>query len=385
MDFTLTEEQKMLVQSAEQFAKKDSPVERFRKLRADERGWEPAMWQKMGELGWLGIPFPEEVGGFGGSLEDAALVVEQLGRALVPEPYIASVILAGRTISDIGTDAQKEKYLAPLIEGKVSLALAYSEEDNRYELNEVHTSARASGDGYVLSGKKVWVLNGHAADFIIVSARTSGGATDKDGITLFVVDVKAPGVSRMTVPGHDGQKYGHVVLKDVKIGKDAVLGQSGKGLAALEHAVDRGAAMSVAEGLGHVRECLARTVDYMKVRVQFGVPIGSFQALQHRAADMFTEVQLLQSMTILASLKADDANEVERKKGVSAAKVALAQGGWYVTKQAIQLHGGIGCTDEQDVGLFFKRMHALNHLFGDEAWHLKRYSSLEGFEEKGTK
>ena len=380
MDFSLTEEQKMLVQSAEQFAKKDSPLTRFRRLRAGETGWEKALWRKMGELGWLGIPFPESTGGFGGGLLEAGLVIQELGRALVPEPYLASVILSGMALAESGSKALQDKYLAPMIEGKISLALAYAEKESRFFPNVVATRAEAQGFEFILTGEKTWVLNGHAADALIVAARTSGKVEDEGGITLFVVDASAKGLLRKGVATHDGSHVGLVRLKGVSVSKDAAVGEVGKGLSILERALDRGAAMACCEGLGIIRECLSRTVDYLKVRQQFGVPIGSFQALQHRAADMFIEAQLAHSMAILASLKGADESDTERRRAVSAAKVQLAQSGWYVVRQAIQLHGGIGCTDEQDVGLFFKRMVVLNHLFGDEDYHLQRYSSLPGFE-----
>ncbi len=380
MDFRLTEEQKMLVQSAEQFAKKDSPVTRFRQLRASPPGWDKALWRKMGELGWLAIPFSQDIGGFGGSLLEVSIVAEQLGRSLVPEPFLASVVLAGMTLSEAGTKEQVEKFLVPMMEGKTSLALAYAEKESRFDPNEITLAAKASGGDYVLDGEKVWVLNGHAADHVLVAARTSGSHSDKKGITLFLVDGSASGLTRTAVHGMDGQHTGLLKFKGVKVGKDRIIGKADEGLSLLEKALDRGAAIACAEGLGLIRECLQRTVEYLKVRVQFGTPIGSFQALQHRAADMFVETQLAHSMTILAALKGDDPDETERKRAVSAAKVQLAESGWFVTKQAIQLHGGIGCTDEQDVGLFFKRMHALNTLFGDKDWHLGRYSSLPGFE-----
>ncbi len=380
MDFSLTEEQKMLVQSAEQFAKKDSPLARFRKLRQDPAGWEKSLWKKMGELGWLGIPFPESAGGFGGGLLEAGLVIQELGRALVPEPYLASVILAGMTLAESGSKALQDQYLSPMIEGKISLALAYAEKESRFSANIVAAKAEAKGSDYVLTGEKTWVLNGHAADALIVAARTSGKTEDLDGITLFVVDASAKGLSRKSIATHDGNRAGLVQLKGVSVSKGSVVGEVGKGLPILERALDRGAAMACCEGSGIIRECLSRTVEYLKIRQQFGVPIGSFQALQHRAADMFIEAQLAQSAAILASLRGADEGDVERRRAVSAAKVQLVQSGWYVAKQAIQLHGGIGCTDEQDVGLFFKRMVVLNHLFGDEEHHLQRYSGLPGFE-----
>ena len=382
MHFDLTDEQKMLGQTAESFAKKDSPVERFRKMREHETGWEKSMWEKIGgELGLTAIPFPEDLGGIGGGLVELYTVAVALGSSLVPEPFLQSIAVCGMAISQSGTDAQKESVLAPVIEGKASLALAYAEDASRYDPALVAMEAKASGSDYVLSGEKAWVENGHAADTVIVAARTAGKAGDESGITLFLVPGDAAGLSRKAVSTMDGFKRGHLTFKDVKVPASAILGEKDKGFAILERALDRGAAMAVAEGLGMAREAMTRTIEYMKVRVQFGVPIGSFQALQHRAADMFIEAQLLHSMAILAAIEGDSEDRDTRRKAVSQAKVQLAKSGWFITSQAIQLHGGIGCTDEQDVGLFFKRMHALNHSYGDQDYHLDRIAGLPDFEE----
>lgn len=378
MDFELTEEQRLLVGAAKQFAKKTSPVSRFRKLRASAPGWEREVWRVMGEeLGWLALPLPEAAGGLGGSLVDVMLLVEQLGRSLVPEPYLSSVILAGMTVAEAGTPEQVQALLTPLAAGRTSLAFAYAERDGRYHPGWVGTRAERDGSDFVLSGEKVWVLDGDAADHLIVSARTAGGPGDEEGITLFVVPGDASGLARSAVHGMDGRYTGLVRLDRVRAGTDAVLGGVDQGLAILSRALDRAAAISVAEGLGIAKELLSRTVDYLKTRKQFGVPIGSFQALQHRAAEMHIETEMLGSMAILAALKAGESDESERVQAVSAAKVQLADSGWFVSKEAIQLHGGIGCTDELDVGLFFKRMRVLNALFGDREHHLGRLAARD--------
>lgn len=382
MHFDLTDEQKMLGQTAESFAKKDSPVERFRKMRETETGWDKAMWEKIGsELGLTAIPFPEELGGIGGGLVDLFTVVTPLGSSLVPEPFVTSIAVCGMAISQSGTNEQKEQILAPVIEGKASLALAYAEKDSRYNPALIAAEAKESGGEFTLSGTKVWVDNGHAADTLIVAARTSGKAGDESGITLFLVPGDAAGLSRKAVSTMDGFKRGLVTLENVKVPVSAVLGEKDKGFAILERALDRGAAMAVAEGLGMARTAMMTTIEYLKVRVQFNVPIGSFQALQHRAADMFIEAQLLHSMAILAAIEGDNEDRDVRRKAVSQAKVQLEKSGWFITSEAIQLHGGIGCTDEQDVGLFFKRMHALNHMYGDIDYHLDRLAGLSDFEE----
>jgi alkylation response protein AidB-like acyl-CoA dehydrogenase len=379
MNFDLSEEQQMMVDQAEKFVQNDSPVERFRKLRDTERGWDTDMWSRMGELGWLGIAFPEEQGGFGGRFVDMALVIEQLGRGLVPEPYIASVVLGGGLVSRLGSEAQVETFLAPMIEGRRSLALAYVERQSRYDLGDCLTRAERQGDGWLLTGEKVWVLNGHAAEQIVVAARTSGGQLDRDGISLFVVDGDGPGVERLRVHGMDGQSSAVLRLEGAAVSGDRLLGPEGGGLPHLEWAIDRGAAAACAEGQGAIQELFDRTVAYLQQREQFGVRIDSFQALQHRAADMFAETELCKSTMILAAIQADSEDTEERKAEVSAAKVQLGHGGWFVQENAIQLFGGIGVTDEQDEGLFFKRLRVLQGLFGDSDHHVDRFQQLAGF------
>ncbi len=376
MNFDLTDEQKLLLDTVSSFVKKQSPVSRHRALRDDATGWSREVWQKMGEYGWLGLTLPEEVGGLGGSFADVALILEQLGTALAPEPFLPSLV-AALPIVRLGTPEQQQAYLAPFVEGRTSLALAFAETKSRYDVSDVETKAVKSGDGYRLDGSKRWVLNGHAADTIVVSARTGKGTPA--GISLFVLDRDTPGLTIQPVKTMDGHHAAMITLDAVKIGKDRLLGAEGSATAALEEAMDLGAAAACAEGAGITRTVLEMTTDYLRTREQFSVKIGSFQALQHRAVDMFVEVELCKSTAILAAIKVDDPDVVERKGAVSAAKVQLAVGGRFVTQQAIQLHGGIGVTDEHDVGLYFKRMHVLNALFGDEEHHVHRYAHLPSF------
>ncbi len=379
MNFALSKQQQMIVDSVATFVRDDSPVERFRELRSSERGWDSAVWRKMGDYGWLGIAFPEEHGGIDGSFVDMALILEQLGRSLVPEPYIPSVVLAGGLVERLGSADQKRDLLQPMLAGETSLALAYVERQSRYQVADCLTRAEATGEGFRLSGEKVWVLNGHAADTLIVSARTSGDQLDRAGVSLFTIDPNTTGVRRVAVPGMDGQRTAIVTLDGVIVGGDALLGPLGGAVEHLEWAVDRGAAAACAEGQGELRELLGRTLEYLKQREQFGVKIGSFQALQHRAAEMFAEVELCKGAMLLAAIKADAEDDNERRAEISAAKVQLADGGWFVQENAIQLHGGIGITDEQDVGLFFKRLRVLASLFGDADYHVDRYQELPAF------
>ncbi len=242
MNFDLTEEQQILVDSVAKFVENDSNTERFRKLRETERGWDTEMWERMGEMGWLSVPYPEEQGGFGGTFVDLALILEQLGRGLVPEPIIPSVVLAGGLISRVGSEAQIEQFLAPMIEGKTSLALAYAERQSRYDLSDCLTTAEKSGSGWVLRGQKVWVLNGHAADQIVVVARTSGSQLDRQGLSLFIVDAGTPGLSATAVAGMDGQRSALLDLDGVEVAEDRLLGALGEAHHHLEWAIDRGAA-----------------------------------------------------------------------------------------------------------------------------------------------
>ena len=381
MNFDLSDEQQMVVDTVSKFVSQDSPVTRFRKLRETDATWEKSVWQEMGEYGWLGVSFPEEQGGFGGSFLDSALILEQFGRGLVPEPYIPSVVLAGGLLSRLGTDEQRESFLAPMIEGQSTLALAYSERQSRYSPNDCLTSATSGSDGsYVLSGSKTWVLNGHAAEHIIVAARTSGDQLDEDGITFFIVDGNADGLSKTHAKGMDGQTTALVTLDGVTVGADCVLGDVGGAHAHLEWAIDRGAAAACAEGQGCISELFERTVEYLKQREQFDVPIGSFQALQHRAVDMFAETELCRSTMLLAAIQVDQEDVELRKAEVSAAKAQLTRGGWFVQENSIQLFGGIGVTDEQDEGLFFKRLRVLQGVFGDADYHTERFQNLDRFD-----
>ncbi len=378
MDFELSDDQKMLVDTVQSFVKKDSPVERFRKLRASELGWDKAVWKQMGELGWLGVMFPEGVGGAGMTFQEAGLILEQFGTTLVPEPYVP-LVAAGATLLAAGAPDQQEEFLAPALAGDQSLALATAEANSRHDPLVVATRADKSGAGYKLSGSKRFVLNGHAADHIVVSARTGGAEGDRDGISLFVVDPGMKGVRVQKVEQMDGHKSAMIALDGVELGKERLLGAEGQAAPTLEKALDLGAAAVCCEGSGAMQSVLAMTRDYLTQRKQFGVAIGTFQALQHRAVDMFVETELAKGTAIMAMIKADDPDAAERMRAISAAKIQLWVGGGFVTRQGIQLHGGIGVTDEHDVGLYFKRVHILSTLFGDEQYHTNRFASLPSF------
>ena len=379
MDFSLSKEQEMIVESVKGFVKDEANVERFRELRTTEQVWDPKTWEQMGDYGWLGITFPEKFGGIDGSFVDLALILEQLGRGLSPEPIIASVVLAGELILREGSDEQQESLLPPMIDGKTSYAFAHTERQSRYNPVDVKTSATQEGDDYVLEGEKVWVLNGHAAEKIVVSARTSGDQLDDQGISLFVVDADAEGIERKVVHGMDGHRTAFVTLSGVRVPAANRLGAEGGAAASIRWVLDRAAAAACAEAQGCLQELFERTVQYLKEREQFGKKIGSFQALQHNAADMFAETELCRGTMILAAIRADENDRNVREADVSAAKAQLGTGGWFVQENAIQLHGGVAITDEYDVGLFFKRVRVLQGLFGDVDYHADRFQSLQGF------
>lgn len=374
MDFEITPEQKLLAETVATFVKQRSPVARFRKLRAAHAPWDPEIWAHMGELGWLSVPFPEEVGGFGGGMVEVSIILEGLGRALAPEPYLASVVLAGLALARAGSPEQHERWLAPMIEGRTALALAFAERGSRHHAHAPATSAARDGGGWRLTGEKEFVLGGHQAHGFVVTASTP------DGLALFMVDPDHPGVERQPLRTIDGQGAARLVLRGAVVGEDQRLGEPGDAATAvLERVLDLGAAAACAEGVGVAQAMLDMTVAHLKERRQFGVPIGSFQVLQHRAVDMFVEVQLLRSMSVLATVNADASDDALRRRSVSAAKAKLGTAGRFVSQQAIQLHGGIGITDEHDIGLYFKRMLALNAVLGDEDHHVQRLAGLPGF------
>lgn len=378
MNFELSADQNAILESAREFVKRELPVTRMRKMRNDPAGFSRDTWRQMGELGWLGIAMPAEVGGFGGSFVDAAIILEQLGTTLVSEPFAECALVAGHALLFAGSPDQQARWLTPMLSGESVVALAWAERAGRFDPARVQAHAEKHGDRWNLTGEKVWVLAGNAADQLVVSARTSGQDGDADGVSLFVVDADGPGLVRQPLATMDGRRAAHVKM-ECTLSSDRLLGTEGAGLTALSRALDVGAAAACSEGYGVMKTALWMTVDYLKTREQFGVKIGTFQALQHRAVDMFVETELGRSMAIMASIKVGEDDPTERRRAVSAAKVHLAQSGRLVTQQAIQLHGGIGITDEHDIGLYFKRMLVLATLWGDEEHHLARYAALPSF------
>ena len=381
MPMILNDEQNMLKDSARDFCSGSAPISQLRKLRDEDNpdAFDRGTWRSMVELGWAGIPWPEEFGGLAFGYKGLGVVTEETGRTLTASPLIATVWLGGTLINLGGSDAQKAELLGAIAAGDLLLALAL-EEGHRHDPYNVAIRADRSGDGYTLTGSKTFVLDGNSADKLIVAARTSGKPGDRDGITLFLVDRTATGVTVTRTKMVDSRNAANVELNGVKVGQDAVLGEVDKGADVLDPALDIARVGLSAEMLGSLQECFERTVQYLKEREQFGVPIGSFQALKHRAADMFCEVELSKSCVLEALTALDegrDANEIAKLASLAKAKVGETFN--RVSREGIQMHGGIGMTDEFDIGFFLKRAAVAEQTFGDVNFHRNRYGDLEGY------
>lgn len=377
MDFSNTEEQQMLQESVQKFVQKSYDFETRNKILASEKGYSDENWALFAELGWLTVPFVEEDGGFGGSAVDLAVMMEEFGKAMLVEPFIATAVLAGGLISEQGSAEQKAELLPRVMEGQLQLACAYAEAGSRFNIANIKTMARLDGDSVVLNGSKTAVLNGANAEILLVVARDAGDATDREGISVYLVDAASAGVSVRAFPNVDGKQSAEITLKDVTVPVTARLGDAGTALAALERVVDRATLAVSSEAVGAMESLLQKTVEYSKTRKQFGTPIGTFQALQHRMADMFIECQLARSIVIMAAMKLDSGEDaVEKAKAVSAAKSRIGKAIRKVGQEAIQIHGGIGMTEELDVGHLFKLVTAAEIMFGNTDFHLERFASL---------
>lgn len=378
MNFAFSEDQEMIRKSAADFVKGQSSIERIRHLLHDPRGYSPEIYKQMADSGWLGTVVPEAFGGIGLGYVDLVCIQEELGRGLVPEPLLNSGVLGANCILQGCVDEQKNDYLPRVVAGELKLTVAAYETAGRYDLSQVGTTAKKEGDGYVLNGTKCFVADAASADRIIVSARTSGASDDAKGITLFMIDPKGPGVTLEPVIAVDRRPRAHVVLKGAKVPSSAVVGREGNGHEALDAAVDRATVALCAEMVGGMEQALNIGVAYSKERVQFGVPIGSFQALKHKAADMYVAIEIAKSATYYAAMALDD-NMKDAKAAISTAKALCSDAYLKVSKDAIQILGGIGFTDEADVHLYYKRALAANVTFGDADYHRDRYATLKGF------
>ncbi len=378
-DLVLTEEQQLLQSTAADFARQSLPVSRLRALRETGDGFARDLWREMGNLGWPGMLLPEEYGGLGLGYADAVVVLEELGKVLAPEPFLSTVLLAGNAILLGGSAAQKQQLLPRVASGEAVLAFAHHEPRARHRVHHVATRAAAQPDGsFTISGVKDVVLDGTAAERLVVSARTSGGNDDRDGISLFLVDPHAPGVTVTRQQLVDHRSAALVKLDGVKVPADAQIGTLGKGADVLDATLDRATVGLCAEMLGGMVRAAEMTFAYLKERKQFGVVIGTFQALKHRAARMFIEIELGRSV-VMAAARALDEGSRDAAMLVSVAKARLSEGYVLVASESVQMHGGIGMTDEHDVGFYLKRARAAEILLGDAPYHRDRYAKLQSY------
>src|SRR5262245_4890810 len=367
MDFGFSEEQEMLRQSVRGFLDAECPMTYVRQMMEDERGYSQDQWKKMADLGWTGLIIPEQYGGAGLNMVDMVVVLEEMGKVVMPGPFYASVILGGIAIDLGGSDAQKQRYLPDLAAGKTRATLAQVEESGRWDAEGIAMPAKAAGGGYSISGTKLFVHDAHNADFLVVPVRTGGSGSD--GITLLIVDAKASGVSTRVLKTMDQtRKLCEVRFENVALGKDAVLGTAGKGWPLLERIVDRAKVALCAEMCGGAQKVLDMSVEYAKVREQFGKPIGSFQAIQHKCANMMVQVESAKSATYYAAWAV--ANDVpEAHLAACMAKAYCSDAYRFVSAEGIQIHGGIGFTWEHDMHLYFKRAKGSEVTFGDATWN----------------
>jgi pimeloyl-CoA dehydrogenase small subunit len=374
MNFDLSEEQQLLADTLKRYLKNEYTIDARAKIVASPGGFSETVWAAFAEMGLLGVPFAEEHGGFGGTAVDVMLVMEALGEALVVEPYWVNVGLAGRLVARGGSSEQQKRILPALIQGKRKLAFAHTERGARYDLRHVGARAKRSGQGFTLEGEKRAVLHGAAADTLIVSARTAGADTDPNGISLFLVDRGASGLTLKDYRTIDELRAADVWLSGVSVPADAMLGAEGRALALIEDAADYATALLCAEAVGAMRFANEATLEYLKTRRQFGVPIGSFQALQHRMVDMVISYEQARSMACLACVKVDTAGAAERGRAVSAAKIKVADACRHVSQEAVQLHGGMGMTEELKISHTFRRLTMIGQTFGDAEHHLERFA-----------
>ena len=382
MSLVLSEDQQLLKDSAKAFVDQNAPVSVLRGLRdsKDAQGYDQNLWRQMLELGWAGMAIPEAYGGFDFGYGGLGVVLEESGRTLVSSPLIATVLLGASAINELGSDAQKSEFLPQVVSGELLLALAIDEKPHHRPCR-IETSAVKSGEGYVLNGCKTFVLDGHIANKLVVVARTAGAIDDEAGLSVFLVDAAAEGVSINRSWMVDSRNSAMLSLNNVKVGADALLGAEGDAYTSLTRVLDIGRIGVAAEMLGSMQQAFEITLDYLKQREQFGVLIGSFQGLQHRAAEMYSEIELCKSAVraALAALDDADKNDADIAEFASIAKAKLSEVATLVSNEAVQMHGGIGMTDEYDIGFYMKRARVAAAFLGDALFHRERYASLNGF------
>ena len=379
MKLILSEEQQFLKDTAQNFARDKTPVTHFREMRDSENNqcWDDAIWKEMVELGWSGILVPEKFGGSEFGMAGISVIMQELGKTLTPSPILSTSVLGVSTINLLGSDEQKSNFLPKIVSGELTTALAIDEGNHHNPFN-IEATANLKGDHWVLNGKKVFVIDGASADVIFIVARTSGKAGESNGISVFAANKDANDLNISKISTADSRNYANLEMCDLKLEQNALIGEQDLAGETIEKILDLGRIAISAEMLGNTEEAFEVTVNYLKERKQFGVQIGSFQALQHRAAKMFCEIELTKSAVIAAMHAADEnSNELERLS--SLAKFQAGETLHLVSNEAIQMHGGIGVTDEYDIGFYLKRARVAEQIFGTSEFHQARYANISGF------
>ena len=375
MNFELSEEQKMIQQSVERFVQENYDLPKRVELSSQDPGYSKDYWNSMAELGWLGLPFNEENGGFGGNQIDTLVIMEQFGKGLVLEPFLANIVLGGGAIQMGGSEELKNEMLSSLIEGSKQLALAYAEQQSRFDLEDVATSARQEGDKYIINGQKSMVLNAESADHIVVVARTNGGQVDEEGITLFLIDSDSKGLERNNFPTVDGLRASEITFDNVEVNPERMIGDLDKGFSILRTITNNAILALCAEAVGAMEVLYKDTVEYTQQREQFDHPLSDFQVLQHRMVDMFMEYEQCKSLLFRATMETiQDPTKAQRT--IHALKHLIGKSGIFVGENAVQLHGGMGVTEELRVGHFFKRLLVIDSQFGNADYHLDKFTSF---------
>jgi alkylation response protein AidB-like acyl-CoA dehydrogenase len=376
MDFALNDEQRMLADTVARFVATEYDFEARRKRLGEPSGYSQALWQQLADLGLFALNVPVDFGGIGHGAAETLLLMEQLGRGLVMEPFLVTGVVAPRLLARHGSAAQHQRWLPGIADGSQRFALALGEPQSRFDLHDVQTTARRCNEGYVLHGRKAVVLHGDSAQWLLVSARLSGAARDRDGLSLFIVPAHASGIAHVAFPTIDNQRASEVTLSEVVVGVDALVGAPGQGWELIEWTVDQALAALAAEAVGVMDRLTELTCQYLRERQQFGKPIGSFQVLQHRAADMRIAVEQARALALAAAAAVENDDRSQRRRACAAAKAMAGRSGRYVGQQATQLHGGMGMTDEMACGHYFKRLTAIDKTLGDTDFHIEQYGDF---------
>ena len=379
MALILNEEQQSLKDIAREFLQNNAPVTHFREIRdtENELGYDESLWKEMVNLGWSGILIPEEYGGFDFGMVGMGSILEEAGKTLTPSPLFSTGVLGASLLTLGGTDAQKQTYLPQIVDGTLTTSLAL-EEGNRHAPYSIQTQAKKNGDSFVISGSKNFVIDGHSSNLLIVAARTEGSKNDVSGITVFLVDSETDGIEITKTNMVDSRNAANIKFSDVAISSNNILGEENNGASLLESVLDRAQIAISAEMLGNASQAFDLTLAYLKERKQFGAVIGTFQALQHRAAEMYSELELTKS-SVIAACNAVDNNSNDLRRMASLAKFKSGETNYLVTNEAVQMHGGVGVTDEYDVGLFMKRARVTEQIFGNSEYHIDRYATLSDY------